>query len=244
MSTGTKSSTVVSSPWASRSNADSVASIRLWVRMTSAITSLRCSSGKVEGGQHLEIGTHRGQRRAQFVGGHGREIPCGLQRGLGALLFVADAGEHSLDRLGDLDGFLHPANLHLVGVGLRVDHPGLLGQHAERVDHDQPQHRGDDDGADDDPATDQQHASVQFVDPPLGFGQRSADGDRGLTGGEGADPVFHAVDRRADVTVVELRQDDVLRHRNGEAVDARGTHQTATVRATVGRARASGVAQQ
>ena len=63
---------------------------------------------------------------------------------------------------------------------------------------------------DDDPATDQQHPSVQFVDPPLRFGQRSADGDRRLTGGEGADPVLDTVDRRAGVTVVELRQDDVL----------------------------------
>ncbi|PQM44728.1 hypothetical protein C1Y40_05116 [Mycobacterium talmoniae] len=46
MSTGTWSSAVDSSPWASRSNAPSVASIRNWVRITSLMTSLRWSSGR------------------------------------------------------------------------------------------------------------------------------------------------------------------------------------------------------
>ncbi len=46
MSTGTWSSAVDSSPWASRSSALSVASMRDWVRMTSPTTSLRCSSGR------------------------------------------------------------------------------------------------------------------------------------------------------------------------------------------------------
>ena len=67
--------------------------------------------GKVERRKHLEVGPHRGQRRAEFVGGDGREIPRGLQCGPGALLLVADAGEHALDRLGDLDGLLEPAHL-------------------------------------------------------------------------------------------------------------------------------------
>ena len=140
MSTGTKSSTVVSSPWASRSSAVSVASIRLCVRMTSPMTSWRCSGAQIQGGQHLEVGAHGGQRRAQFVGGDGGEVAGRLERGPGALLLVADAGEHALDRLGDLDGLPHAAHLDLVGVGLRVDRPGLLGQQPERVDHDQRDH--------------------------------------------------------------------------------------------------------
>lgn len=45
MSTGTWSSDVDSSPWASRSRAVRVASMRDCVRMTSPSTSLRCSSG-------------------------------------------------------------------------------------------------------------------------------------------------------------------------------------------------------
>ena len=137
MSTGTKSSTVVSSPCASRSSAVSVASIRDCVRITSPITSLRCSSGRIEGGQHLEVGAHRGQRGTQFVGGDGGEVAGRFQRRAGALLLVADAAEHALDGVADLDGLAHAAHLNLIRVRLGVDGAGLLGQHSERVHHDQ-----------------------------------------------------------------------------------------------------------
>ena len=109
------------------------------------------------------------------MGGDCGEVAGRFQCGPGALLFVADAGEHSLDGFGDLDGLLHPAHLNLVGFGLGVDGARLLGQQPERVDHDQPHHPADQHGADDHAAADQQHPPVQFIDATLRFGQRRAD---------------------------------------------------------------------
>ena len=124
------------------------------------------------------------------MGGDGGEVAGRFERGPGALLLVADAGQHALDRFGDLDGLPHAAHLDLVGVGLGIDGAGLLGQQPERVDHDQRDHPADQDGADDHAAADQQHPQVQFVDAMLGFGQRRAERDRRHTRGEGADPVL------------------------------------------------------
>ena len=89
--------------------------------------------GQLQGGQHLQVGAHGGQRGAQFVGGDGGEVAGGFERRLGALLLVADAGQHALDRFGDLDGLTHTADLNLVGAGLGVDRAGLLGQQPERI---------------------------------------------------------------------------------------------------------------
>ena len=109
------------------------------------------------------------------MGGDGGEVAGRFECGPGALLFVADAGEHSLDGLGDLDGLLHAAHLHLVGFGLGVDGASLLGQQPERVDHDQPHHPAHQDGAHDHAAADQQDPPVKFIDAMLRFGQRRAD---------------------------------------------------------------------
>jgi hypothetical protein len=128
------------------------------------------------------------------LGGDGGEVAGRLQRSLGALLLLADPIQHSLDRFGDLHRLLHAADLHFVGVGLRVDGPGLLGQQPEGVDHDQRDDPGGQHRTDDDAAADQQHPQVQFVDPTLGFGQRGAERNRRPAGGEGADPVLDTVD--------------------------------------------------
>jgi hypothetical protein len=182
---------------------------------------------QVKRGQHLEVGPHRGQRRTQFMGGDRGEVASRLERCPGALLFVTDPGEHALDGLGDFHSLLHAAHLHLIGFGLGVDGARLLGQHPERVDHDQPHHPAHQDGADDHAATDQQHPPVEFVDALLRFGQRRAHGDRRHTGGKGSDAVLDAVDRGVRVAVVELRQHDVARYGDGGPPDAGGTDQAA-----------------
>ena len=106
--------------------------MRDWVRMTSLTTSLRCSSGRSSVDEHLEVGAHRGQRRAQFVGGHRREVARRRQRRLGAVLLLPDALQHALDRVGDLDGLGGAAHLDVGCFVTGVDRPGLLRQPFER----------------------------------------------------------------------------------------------------------------
>lgn len=67
-------------------------------------------------GEHLEVGAHRGQRCPQFVGGDGGEVAGRLQRSPGPGLFIADPGQHPLDRLTDLDGIADPAHLNFLGL--------------------------------------------------------------------------------------------------------------------------------
>ena len=88
--------------------------------------------GQVEGGQHLEVGAHRGQRRAQLVRGHRGEVARRRQGRLGAVLLVPDALQHALDRLGDLDGLGGAAHLDVGRFVAGVDLPGLLRQPLQR----------------------------------------------------------------------------------------------------------------
>ena len=64
----------------------------------------------------------------------------------------------------------------------------------------------------------------------LRFGERRTHRDHRVTGGEGADPVLHAVDRGVRVADVEFRQHHFAGHRHRDAVDAGGAHQIAVGR--------------
>ena len=83
---------------------------------------------QLQGGQHFKVGAHGCQRGTQLVRGDSREVAGRLERGLGSLLLVSDAGQHSLDRLGDLHGLTHTADLDLVGAGLGIDRARLLSE--------------------------------------------------------------------------------------------------------------------
>ncbi len=87
--------------------------------------------GHVQGGQHFEVGAHRGQRGAQFVRGHRGEVARRRERILGPVLFGPDALQHALHGFGDLDGLAGAAHRHLRAL-VGVDRAGLLGKPFER----------------------------------------------------------------------------------------------------------------
>ena len=89
--------------------------------------------GHVEGGQHLEIGAHRRQGRAQLVGGHRSEVASRSERLLGPDLLVPDALQHAAHRLGDFDGFARTVHFDARRLIARIDRAGLLSQLFERA---------------------------------------------------------------------------------------------------------------
>jgi len=89
--------------------------------------------------ENFQIGAHRRERCAQFVGGDASEIACRLQRLLGATSIAFDATEHAVDCLRQFFGFARstyrrcPAresfDIEVVAYGT-----GGLGQLLERAD--------------------------------------------------------------------------------------------------------------
>ena len=167
--------------------------------------------GQIEGGQHLEVGAHRGQRGAQFVRRHRGEVARRRQRGVGAVLFLPDALQHALDRVGDLDGLGGTANLDIGCLVAGVDLAGLLRQPFERPHRERGQQPTEQGRRADGEDADHQHAAMQVI--------RIADG--GVVGGADrhrhrfghadvhrAHPVAHAVDVGVGVTGRQLRQHD------------------------------------
>ena len=180
-----------------------------------------------EGGEHFEVGPHGCQRCAQFMRGDCGEVPRRFQRGPGTSLLITDPGEHALHCVADLNRLPHPADLHLLGFGLRIDGASLLGQQPERIDHDQGEEPPDHHGAGDHTRTDDQHPPVQLADPALGFGHRSPQCDRRPAHGEGANAVLDAVDGGVGIPLGKFRQHDIGGHRHRHRAHSHGTNQIA-----------------
>ena len=106
--------------------------MRDWVRMTSLMTSLRCSSGmsRVASTSRLVRIAVSGVRSS--CDGHRREVARRRQRRLRAVLLVPDALQHALDGLGDLDGLGRAAHLDVGGFVAGIDLPGLLCEPLQR----------------------------------------------------------------------------------------------------------------
>ncbi len=99
--------------------------------------------GQVQRGQHLEIGSHRGQRSAQFVGGHRGKITGRGQRLLGADLLVPDALQHAAHGFGDLHGFAGTVHFDPWCLVAGIDAAGLFGQLLERTHRENGQQPGE-----------------------------------------------------------------------------------------------------
>ena len=89
--------------------------------------------GQVQGGQHLEVGAHRGQRGAQLVRRHRGEVAGRRQRVLGAVLLLPDALEHDPCTASAIStASVAPRTSTSRCLVAGVDRPGLLGQPLER----------------------------------------------------------------------------------------------------------------
>ena len=211
MSTGTWSSEVDSSPCASRSSAvERGLDARLGADdVVDDLFALLV--GQIQGGQHLEVGAHRGQRGAQFVRGYRGEVARRRQRGLGAVLFLPDALQHALDRVGDLDGLGGTANLDIGCLVAGVDLAGLLRQPFERPHRERGQQPTQQGRRADGEDADHQHAAMQVIGLADGGVIGGADRHRhrfGHADVHRAHPVAHAVDVGVGVTGRQLRQHD------------------------------------
>ena len=212
MSTGTWSSEVDSSPCASRSSAVSVASMRDWVRMTSLMTSLRCSSGRsrVDSTSRLVRIAVSGVRsscddtdaKSRADASAALVRSCSFQMRCSMPLTASAISTASVAPRISTSGASSPASIWRVCSASR-----LSGRTANAASS-QPSTAAAPIGED----ADHQHAAVQVVGVGDGGVVGGADRHRHRLGHadvHGAHPVAHAVDVGVGVTGGQLRQHDV-----------------------------------
>ncbi len=130
---------------------------------------------EVECSKHLDVGAHRSQWGPQLVGGDGREVACGVERGVGAVLCLVQSGQHAADRDCERIGFGDTGAGFGCGRRLRADLPGQRHQRSDGSTAEEPAQSG---GHRDRGQTEQDHLLLLLVGDLLRFDGRHADGNR------------------------------------------------------------------